>query len=40
MAETNVLDQGYGVLCVAEISIPMLERFASYEEDQSRIAGH
>ena len=27
------MDQGKGVLCVAEISITMLERFASYKED-------
>ena len=36
----HVTDQGKGVLCVAEISITTLERFASYKEDPSRIDGH
>ena len=35
-----VMDQGKGVLCVAEISITMLKRSASYKEDPSKIEGH
>ena len=29
----HVMDQGKGVLCVAEVSITMPKRFASYKEN-------
>ena len=40
LCDYYVMDQGKSVLCVAEISITMLERFASYKEGPSRIVGH
>ena len=40
LCDYYVMDQGKGVPCVAEVSITMPKRFASYKEDPSRFDGH